>query len=274
MRITRLAGFALAGLVTFFVGVFLTRALVALHREPSAWQVLLSFENQDLGGLDGKSSQVLQNAVNAVTGHASESVSPTFAPRVFRTISNTSGEKRYILVEEAPLVIIPDNSWLRVHVFDTAGRVLNEQEFNAGYRVSLNSIQVRRIEAITSDGLIARGQFVFGGQSVSQYYVLWGNQIALVYLEIDGLFDTNRDMAIGPQIHRSVDEWKKALHSADDVEVLSALLSLGEAEKGSALWSGESVRKRLTELSESKNFWIKTAADSILTRKCGSSIVL
>ena len=114
MRITlRLAGFALAGLATFFVGVFLTRALVQLHREPSAWQVLLSFENQDLEGLDEKSSAVLQKAVTAVTGHVRGNELSAFAPRVFRTISNTSGEKRYILVEESPLVMIPGNASLR-----------------------------------------------------------------------------------------------------------------------------------------------------------------
>jgi len=269
MRITlRLAGFALAGLATFFVGVFLTRALVQRHREPSAWQVLLSFENQDLEGLDAKSSEVLQKAVTAVTGHASKNQHHNnFLPRIFRTISNTSGEKRYILVEEAPLMMIPGNSWLRVHVFDTAGRLLNEQEFNAGYRISLSSIQIRRIEAINSEGLIAQGLSVFGGHFLSQYYVLSGNQIALVYLETDGLFDRNQHMTIGPQIQRSVDEWEQALHSEHDTEVLTALLWLGsEEEEGSILSSREQVRKRLFELSQSKNFWIKAATQPIISK--------
>ena len=269
MRITlRLAGFALAGLATFFVGVFLTRALVQRHREPSAWQVLLSFENQDLEGLDVKSSEVLQKAVTAVTGHASKNQHHNnFLPRIFRTISNTSGEKRYILVEEAPLMMIPGNSWLRVHVFDTAGRLLNEQEFNAGYRISLSSIQIRRIEAINSEGLIAQGLSVFGGHLLSQYYVLSGNQIALVYLETDGLFDRNQHMTIGPQIQRSADEWEQALHSEHDTEVLTALLWLGsEEEEGSILSSREQVRKRLFELSQSKNFWIKAATQPIISK--------
>jgi len=269
MRITlRLAGFALAGLATFFVGVFLTRALVQRHREPSAWQVLLSFENQDLEGLDAKSSEVLQKAVTAVTGHASKNQHHNdFLPRIFRTISNTSGEKRYILVEEAPLMMIPGNSWLRVHVFDTAGRLLNEQEFNAGYRISLSSIQIRRIEAINSEGLIAQGLSVFGGHFLSQYYVLSGNQIALVYLETDGLFDRNQHMTIGPQIQRSADEWEQALHSEHDTEVLTALLWLGsEEEEGSILSSREQVRKRLFELSQSKNLWIKAATQPIISK--------
>lgn len=288
MRITlRLAGFALAGLATFFVGVFLPRALVQRHSEPSAWQVLLSFENQDLEGLDAKSSEVLQKAVNTVTGHASESQHHNnFLLRIFRTITNTNGEKRYILVEEAPLRMIPGNSWLRVHVFDTAGRLLNEQEFNAGYRLSLSSIQIRRIEAINSEGLIAQGLPVFGGHFLSQYYVLSGNQTALVYLEFDGQHDTNdyqnSRMTIGPQIQHSVDEWEKALHSDDDVEVLTALLWLGghhwegepapydedkgEAEKVSVLLSREQVRKRLFELSQSENFWIKAAVQPIISK--------
>ena len=50
-------------------------------------------------------------------------------------MSNNEGEKRYVLVELAPMAIIPGNSSLRVHVFDTAGLLLNVQEFNAGYRI-------------------------------------------------------------------------------------------------------------------------------------------
>ena len=272
MRITlRLAGFVLAGLATFFVGVFLTRALVQLHREPSAWQVLLSFENQDLGGLDAKSSEALQTAVTTITGHASENQFSKFFPRIFRTISNTSGEKRYLLVEEAPLMMIPGNSSLRVHVFDSAGRLLNEQEFNAGNRVSLNSIQVGRIELINSEVLIAQGEFVIGGHSLSQYYVLSGNEIALVFLELDGMPDTNRYMNIGPQIQRSVDEWEKALHSDNDAEVLTALLWFGrhdwdEEPAISILSSREQVRKRLFDLSQSENLWVKAAAQPIITK--------
>jgi hypothetical protein len=288
MRITlRLAGIVLVGLATFFVGVFLTRALLQRHREPSAWQVLLSFENQDLGGLDAKSSEVLQKAVIAVTGHSSENQHHNnFLPRIFRTIANTSGEKRYILVEEAPLMMIPGNSWLRVHVFDTGGRLLNEQEFNAGLRISLNSIQVSRIPVIGLEGLVVHGEYVFVGHSVRQYYVLSGNQIALVYLEVGAMLDRNNyqnpHMTIGPEIQRSVDEWEKALHSADNAEVLTALLWLGghhwegesapydedkgEAEKVSVLLSREQVRKRLFELSQSENLWIKTASQSIISK--------
>jgi hypothetical protein len=287
MRITlRLAGFALAGLATFFGGVFFTRALVRLHGEPSAWQVLLSFENQDLKGLDEKSSQVLQKAVTAITGHVRENRLSAFAPRIFRTISSTSGEKRYILVEESPLVMIPDESWLRVHVFDTEGRPLNEQKFSTGNRVVLNSIQVRKIQLINSQALVVQGKNVLGGHLLHQYYVLLGNQIVLVYLEMDGMHHSNNynhsNLTVGPQLKRSVDEWEKALHSANDAEVLTALLWLGghhwdgqpapydedkgEAEKVSILSSREQVRKRLFELSQSKNFWIKATTQPIISK--------
>lgn len=283
MRITlRLAGFVLAGLATFFVGVFVTRAL--LHREPSAWQVLLSFENQDLEKLDGKSSEVLQKAVTAVTDQPSKT---DFLPRLFRTITNTVGENRYILIEEAPLIMIPGNTRLRVHVFDSAGRILNEEEFNAGYRVSLKSIQVRRMEAISSEALVVQGGNVFGGHSLLQYYVLLGNRISLVYIELDGLFYRNNyqdgHMTFGPQVERSVEEWDKALHSSDEAEVLTALLWLGglhwngqpapydsdkgEAEKVRALWSRELVRKRVLELEQSGNLWIKGMALSATTER-------
>lgn len=55
--IKRLAVFSIASLITFGLGVTVHRvgpAAIRYFSQPSAWQVLLSFENQDLEGLDAR----------------------------------------------------------------------------------------------------------------------------------------------------------------------------------------------------------------------------
>src|SRR5262245_38125137 len=103
--IKKLAVFALASLITFGLGVTVHRLGSAATRyfsEPSAWQVLLSFENQDLEALDEQSGRVVQRAIIMTTGPVDQTKYSNFEPRLFRKISNSNGEPRYILVEEQP----------------------------------------------------------------------------------------------------------------------------------------------------------------------------
>lgn len=285
----RLAIFALASFSTFLLGVLVTRVdstWILQPREPSAWEVLLSFENQDLEGLNGQSTRVLEQAVVVLTGHEKKEWF-SFEPKLFRRILNTNGEQRYILVEEAPLVTIPGNTDLRVHVFDTAGRLLKCDESNGGYRTVVTGMKIRKLPEIDQETLVVNGEYCLGGSPSEQFYVLIGNQITLVYLTLNGQFDSNnynsRHMTIGPLIQRSTDDWENALHSGDEAEVLSALLWFGgihwsgepppydddkeESEKVSSLISRERVQRRLVQLSQSENLWIRRAAESIVDKK-------
>ena len=289
----RVAIFLLISSVTFLAGVAVTRLasrLLAEQHQPSPWQVLLSFENQDLQGLNDVSRSKVRDAVMAVTNQQDSDFIDPFRPALFRSISNTNGEKRYLLVEEAPLMDIPGESRLRVHIFNTCGRLLSKDEFGAGWRTSLRGFLVRQLESLDHDTFIVDGEYVFGGHPSHQFYQVIDDRLTLVYLEADGQFDRNSystsHSTIGPQLIRSPDEWEKALNSSDKAEVLSALMWLSgyhrngetvgsdedkaEMEKTLTLRSRASVQRKLKELSQLdeqanfKKYWIRTAATAAL----------
>jgi hypothetical protein len=157
----RLLVFALTGLLSFFVGVSVTRLRAFLareHSEPSPWQVLLSFENQDLQSLNDDNRSKVRQAVLVVTNQLDSDLIERFRPVLLKSIANTSGEKRYLLVEEQPLWEIPGESRLRIHVLDNCGRLLSKEEFAAGYRTALVAFRVRQLEVLDHDTLIVDGE--------------------------------------------------------------------------------------------------------------------
>jgi hypothetical protein len=265
--------FIAVSILTFALGVFVTPRLElpnGFRREnvlvlrQSPWKLLLSFENQDLLGLDEPRKRMIEGAVVAITGQRHENPIGRFEPALFRTIVNTQGEKRYILVELAQIAIIPGNSSLRVYVFDPAGSLLNSQEFNAGYRTAITSMRVRDNEIVPQPLLIVEAEYCLGGHPSTQYYALTSDRVELVYLEQDGRVDRNAylsHMSVGPQLERSVDELEKALGSSEEVEVLSALVWYNT---NPPLPKHATVQNRLRELSQSENYFIKRAAHLVL----------
>ena len=285
----RFSLFVLTALTTFTVGVLVasrqqklvspSHVLTALPqlRELAAWQVLLSFQDRDLNRLDFESASVLRQAIEATTGKAvPDNAASFFRPRVFHRLLNTQGEPRYLLVEYAPLMIIPGNSYLRINVFGAGGRLLNTEVFSAR-RTILTSIEIRQMRALHHELLVVDTDYCLGGNKTREFYALVGNRITPVYVEQDGRFDAT-ETTVAPRMERSVAEWETALNSDDDVEALSSLLWLGahhwtgrpmhyvenEGLKVSTMLAREDVRARLRALSQSANPWIKTAARSIL----------
>ena len=106
--------------LAFALGVTVVKFRPSFHKQQpsSAWETLLLFENQDLANLKPESTVRVEKAIEALTG-LRESPMP-YRPRLFRTMSNERGQTRYVLVEEQPLMIIPGESRLRIHVFDQA----------------------------------------------------------------------------------------------------------------------------------------------------------
>ncbi|MDQ3749478.1 MAG: hypothetical protein M3367_10790 [Acidobacteriota bacterium] len=99
----------------------------------SAWQILLSFENQDLKVLQEQKKKILQNAIDEFVGKTTD-----FAfPRLLSQISNAKNEKFYILIEELPLLAIPGNCGLRIYLFDLNGKQLKKLSFDSGWRIFL-----------------------------------------------------------------------------------------------------------------------------------------
>lgn len=266
MRIAkRLPLFLCASVLTFALGVGFTRFTTTKTYCPrfSPWEVLLKFENQDLQGLGEESRRQVEAAVKAITGKSYENTAGEFKPALFRSMSNTNHEQRYVLVELAQLFMIPGS--LRVHVFDAAGHLLNLQEFNVGQRMTVRSMRIRKTDLINQQTLIVDSQYCLGGHPSQQFYALVGNGLVLIYLEQDGKLDNNnyRDwhMTIGPKIERSVIEWGNYLSSTDDAEVLSALVWFNGNRP---LMSRNRPYRQLHDLTRSKNLWIKTAAESAL----------
>src|ERR1044072_5439155 len=240
--IKKLAVLSLAGLITFGLGMAvrpLGPAATRYFSEPSPWQVLLSFENQDLEGLDEQSTRVVQRAINMATGQPAPSELRQFEPRLFRKVSNSSGEPRYMLVEEQPMSMIPGAATIRVHIFDTAGKVLSSSEFDTGNRMGINSIQIRKRDYwLNSDVLVIDLEYCFGGSPSHQFYTVVGNELRLVYMGDGFQIDSNNyqdpRMTIGPRLNLSTDEWEADLQSHDDARVLSALVWLRGGH-----WNGE-----------------------------------
>jgi hypothetical protein len=269
-------------LLTFVFGVAVVKFQPHFHKpQPTAWQTLLLFENQDLANLRPESALRIEKAIETLTALQAS----MYEPRLFRTIENESGETRYVLVEEQPLLSIPGDSRLRIHIFDQAGHLLSQTDFSAGWRTFLRAMTIRKYDYLNHDVLEVYGAYCFGGSSSTQYYVLVGNSIVLAYLEEEGKFQRNdyssTNLTVGPVLsQRTADEWEAALNSTDTPEVTAALMWLGgihwdgqpapydedkpEAEKVSQLLARASIRKRLNELSKSSDWWIVLATKHVL----------
>lgn len=276
-KITRLALMVLVGVVAFVAGVFMTRSSAVVVRqlgEPSPWQVMLSFENQDLAGLNEESASAVQKAITKVTGMTETGSSfGVFEPRLFRTISNTKGEQRYILVEEAPAMIIPGSARLRIHIFDTRGRLLGAQEFSGAHRNFIVGMKIRQVPVIEQQALIFHEEYCFSGTPSHRFFVLIGDEMRLVHSETypHGGTGSQSSSYVGPTLRHSIEEWERDLHSAVDAEVMSVLVWLRsenpeDQESRSRLLSSDRVRKRLVELSQSEDQWTKWDAQAILER--------
>jgi hypothetical protein len=201
----RIAVYAGVTLTTFLVGVSATRFVSTIHHQTpqTPWEVLLTFQNQELKNLPDDSSHILQHAINATIGPPNSNEFPFF-PRMFRTMSNITGQRRYVLVEERPLMTIPGEPRLRMYVFDSTGKLLTADEFSGGWRTHVAGMNVERNPLLQQDALVVKGQFWVGDHTSHQYYVLVGDRIVPAYLERDGQLKRNEyleaDISIAPSI--------------------------------------------------------------------------
>lgn len=288
--IKKLAAFSLAGVITFGLGVVVQRGGSAAKRyffEPTAWRVLLSFENQDLQNLDEESMHAVNHAIEMTTGQSDADQFLRFEPRIFRKISNTRGEPRYILVEEKRLAIIPGTASVRVHIFDTDGKVLSSTQFDTGNRMAIIAMRIRRDHWMDKPTLVINSEYWLGEHTSHQVYAVVENELRLAYISAPfGIASNNYRqpiLTIGPRLNLSADDWERELQSTDDARVLSALTWLAgshwegqeapydedrpDGEKVKDLRARESVRRRLNELTNSKNFFIEHAAKAMLENK-------
>jgi hypothetical protein len=142
-------------ILTFFVGWSSSTLILAPATEsvsvsavvtpaevPSAWTVLLSWQDHDLLKIDGPQKAQLQKAISALRRTRIES----FRPMLFSRVSMFPGEERYVLVEESPLRFIPGDSRLQISVFDLEGKLLDSSESGAGWRIALSSMSFTKVK--------------------------------------------------------------------------------------------------------------------------------
>jgi hypothetical protein len=177
-RIVLCAGVAL---IIFLLGMF-TAKLVRHQPQPTPWQVLLSFQNQDLYNLSDQRKRTLQAAIDSVVGAQNPDERPFF-PRMFRTMVNTNGQMRYVLVREQPLMEVPGEPRVRTHVFDSDGKLLAGDEFSGGYRTSVTDVHIARNALLRQDALVLDGEYHYGPHPSHRYYVLVGDRIVPAYFE-------------------------------------------------------------------------------------------
>ena len=182
--VKRIVLYACIALITFLLGMFAVK-FVRHQPQESPWQVLLTFQDRDLNQLSESQGHILQRSIDAILGPQDPNERPFF-PRVFRTMSNTSGETRYILVREQPLMEIPGEPRIRTYVFDSTGKLLTRDEFSGGWRTHVTGVHVASNILLHQDALVVDGKYWTGAHSTHHYYVLVGDRVVPAYFDRDG----------------------------------------------------------------------------------------
>src|SRR6185369_14161124 len=139
----RIALYTCVGLITFLLSVSVVKLGFRHVRPSTPWQVLLSFQNEDLTKLPDKQRHTLQAAIDRIIGPQDERLYP-FSPTLFRAITSTTGQTRYILISVQPLFSIPGEARVRMHVFDSAGASLSSDEFSGGWRTYVKGVSIAK----------------------------------------------------------------------------------------------------------------------------------
>lgn len=249
----------------------------------AAWMTLLSFENRDISNIDQSQARKLGEAIDVLVGKRENQF---LFPRLISKISDRVGEKTYVLVEESPLITIPGNSGLSVHVFTLDGSLLKSSVFLTGWRIGLTDIRISYLSQIGRSGLDVSSEPSVNGRDIAkQFYALIDDQVLLIRLE-DKRGHLIRNVYGAPNhtfgltiAGRSAAEWEKTLKSTDTAQVLATLTWLSgghlnpkdsvpdfdhenmvEAQLAEAVRARNGVKAALKQLSASKNKWVREAA--------------
>jgi len=261
----------------------------------AAWQTLLLFENQNLSKLAKPEREKIQRTIDALVGKRENQLR---FPWFLKKISEAKGLTRYALIEESPLITIPGNSGMSVHIFGPNGALIRSFAFETGWRIAVTDIRVAHLRQIDRDVIEVRSEPVINGRDVAkQFYALVNDDVLLIRLE-DKAGHLVRN-AYGAPNHtfgfaitgRSANDWEQTLVSDDPAEVLATLTwlsgthldpkeplpvpptgwpeisheELAEARTAGEVRSRESVQRRLKTLLASENLWVRQAAN--LARK-------
>jgi hypothetical protein len=193
----------------------------------------------------------------------------------------------------------PASTRIRITMFDPSGKALSETAFGTGHRCYLRDVVV--VASVNDDAypLICLETGLGGGPGPDigkQYYGLLGSHFVLVRLEgSEGFARTNRYFAehfrCGPEMpQQSAEKWTADLRSKDPLKVLRTLVWLGgtysvpgvhktedvaaevlqQASLVKLVRERDDVTARLKELANSKDRWLREAAELALNPKPSS----
>jgi len=256
----------------------------------TAWQTLRLFENQPLYKLPKPQAEKVRKAIEALVGKRENQF---LVPSLLTTISDSKGQPRYALIEESPLLSIPGNSGVSIHVFTQDGALIRSSDFETGWRIAVTGIRVVYLPQISRKAVEVRSEPVINGRDVArQFYALVNDDVLLIRLE-DKAGHLIRN-AYGAPNHtfgftitgRLANDWENALHSADPAEVLATLTwlsgthldpveplpvaptgwpdvsheDISEARLAGDVRTREGVQRQLKALLLSQNLWLRQAA--------------
>jgi hypothetical protein len=272
-----------------------------------AWRELLAFKNQNLHDLDAATQEKIDSLVNRVLPERNNGPKPSVwrlrRAWLLGEFKAARNRRRFVLLDSPAIFMAPGEAVHELYFFDKRGKLLNTQILPTGWRMLPKEATLtergggdaRPHLIITASGM---GGFAYA-PFTRQYYALGNDEAVLVRLEgKDAEILRNsygcRYPAVGPPVpRRDVEAWAAALASADEVEVLRALMWLGgqhrEVEQADGRGaSGEDggpdkcpeaaddaklyaqaeargdIRRRLEHLAASPSQWIRQAAE--LTR--------
>jgi hypothetical protein len=277
-------------------GLFLgSERAISLSTEQSpsekkaAWQTLLEFENQQLPKLAKHQTEKVQQAIDRLIGKQDNAV---LVPRLLTTISDSKGQKRYALIVESPLLMIPGNSGLSVHIFAQDGSLIRSSAFQTGWRIFVKDVRIGYLPQINREALEVRSAPAINGRDVArQLYALINDDVLLIRLEdkaghlIRNVYGAPNHTFGFTMTGRSTNEWKAALESGDFAEVLATLTwlsgthsdpteavpevsgmppvayeDISEARVAREVQRNEDVGRHLKTLLLSQNLWVRQAA--------------
>ncbi|MCH8042908.1 MAG: hypothetical protein IID44_04240 [Planctomycetes bacterium] len=210
-----------------------------------------------------------------------------FGPSPWHVWATTKAmPKRFLVFEGQRIFSIPGISSARIHVFDEAGKKLNEWAFSTGWRINLEGASFSYSDDLAAHLItIETSPVVLGRDVAKQYFAFDHGRLRFLRMEDakgkileNDYAHPNHTLGIMPEAKSRAD-WIKLLESKKKVDVLSALTFLGgrhldpprenprehlekieQAKLVKELRSDQRVGKMVRQHLRSDSKWIKEAA--------------
>ena len=206
-----------------------------------------------------------------------------------------SGKAKWIYVEVYVGEDVPDNSGVRVHLFDEAWKQIHSKSYPTGEGVRVEEVRVERNAHLKQDLLVVLVKGALDSKEgffQKQLHAFTGDRMLLVRLEntqnqvIPNDYTRVMTRMAGSVPKRTKDEWIETLASGPTLEQMAALVWLSgshlksseprqegrnqEAEEDSLLYeeviNSEATKTALQKLAKHDFEWIRECAELVLLR--------